>query len=622
MEELSFFEKLVVLYENIIDHPLFVLLFFVPIILFLLQKKHGKKVFIIVYFIVIIAILSIFGDIVFKLFDNLMDGLFMFLYFPNFITLFGVVVACSLIALVSLFSKNINKVSKIINYVSFGIVQSLFALILITVRVNKVNIYKDNALYTNKDILTLMQFLIGVFAIQVLSITIIKLINKATMVLDGKANITSSVNKQVVSLSKSKIKPVNIDNNRVGYINVADKSVTSKPRLKPFKFDINKLESINFSEYLFPSKGYSAFNLANKDVSYYNEIVPKKLFNKVDIDYNKYLNINVPDKPYKSFKLGNKDFSYLNEIVKVRKFKPALIDSSKFVYLKTFNRGFKKVVLQNKVAHYLNEVIKVRKFRLADLDSNKIIHLNVPKKSFNILSLDDKNFSYLNENVKNYNVIDIDYDKNVLMNVPSRSYNISSMDKDKNVYLDVPKRSYIISSIDNDKDINVDVPSRGYSSVSLNNKDFKYLNEIADTKSDLNMNEEFNSDEVFSFEKDLFKEKDNSFDYNEIKNPVSIKEEASEYDKMFNSKPILETSEKNNVVLPIFTLPRVVVKSEKLVDNLKIVDIQSVLDVIVKCHLMKDVVLKSDSKMTVKNLEICNFKLLASVIKIYKLIKK
>ena len=53
MEELSFFEKLVVLYENILDHPLFILLFFVPIILLFLQKKHGKKVFIIAFFLVI-----------------------------------------------------------------------------------------------------------------------------------------------------------------------------------------------------------------------------------------------------------------------------------------------------------------------------------------------------------------------------------------------------------------------------------------------------------------------------------------------------------------------------------------------------------------------------------------
>ena len=66
--------------------------------------------------------------------------------------------------------------------------------------------------------------------------------------------------------------------------------------------------------------------------------------------------------------------------------------------------------------------------------------------------------------------------------------NVISSHNDKDINVDVPSRGYKISSIDSDKDINVDVPSRGYSSVSLNNKDFKYLNEIADTKSDLNMN--------------------------------------------------------------------------------------------------------------------------------------
>ena len=612
MEELTFFEKLVVLYENILDHPLFVLLFFVPIILFFLQKKHGKKVFVAVYFLVIFALLISFGDIIFKLFDNLMDGLFMFLYFPNFITLFLVVVACSLIALISLLSKNISRVNRIINYVSFGIIQSLFALILITVRVNKINIYKDNALYTNKDVLTLMQFLIGTFSIQVLSIIIIRLINKATNVLDNKANISSDVKKQIVNLSKTKIKPINIDNNKVGYINVADKSLTSKPKLKPFKFDINKLESINFNDY-FISKPYSTIELSDKDVSYYNEVIPKKIFNKSSVNFNKDFNVNVPDSLYKSFKLSNRDFSYLNEVIRTRKLKPIMLDSNKFVYLKLINKGFKRIILQNKNVFYLNEVIKKRKLKPILLDSRKIVNLNVPSKSYNIFTLNNKMFEYLNE--ANF----------------SKKYRSVDLDLDKDIKIDVPNKKYSISSIDNDKSVSLDVSNKGFSKVSLKDKAFGYLNEVVKKVKPVKVEDEKNditNDSSFKFDDNLFKEK-GKFDYNESKKSGDTVELESEYDKMFNSKPDLLkpmknkfiSEEKHAAILPVMTFPRQSISPRKIIDNLQIVDIQSTLDVIVKCHLMKKVSLKTYEKMTVSNLEICNFKLVSSIINVYKLYK-
>ena len=698
MEELSFFEKLVVLYENFLSHPLFVLLFLVPIVLLFLQKKHGKKIFVIAYFLVIFVLLISFGDIIFKLFDNLMDGLFMFLYFPNFITLFLVVVICSLIALVSLLGKKINKVSKVINYVSFGIVQTLFSLILITVRMNKINIYKDNALYTNKDVLTLMQLLIGAFSIQVLSIVIIKLINKATNVLDSKANISSNVMKQVNNLSKTKIKPINIDNNKVGFINIADKSLTSRPLLKPFKFDINKIESIHFSEYLFSPKAYSILDFPNQDVTYSNELLQKKLYNRVDVDYNKNFNLNVLDSIYKNFKLDNRNFYYLNEVIKRRKLKPVILDSNKFVYLKIKDSTFKKVILENNGLYYLNEN-RNRDFRIIKLDSNRIVSLNIPKSSFKILSLDNRDFSYLNSvPSKGYSASDLNYNKDVLLEVPKKDYNISSIDSNKSVSMDVlgksysnvsledkdfgylnnvpskgysasdlnynkdvllevPKKDYNISSIDSSKSVSMDVLGKSYSNVSLEDKDFGYLNNVPSkgySASDLNYNKDvllevpkkdynissidssksvsmnvlgetnsanmLNKDngEEFKFDDSLFKEKAKPFDYLEEKKINDVSPKPSLYDKMFNSKPEVD----NKPLVPFMVFPKAEVSPVKLIDNLQIIDVQSTLDTVIKCNLMKNVHLRTYEKITVSNLNICNFKLLSDVVKKYKIVRK
>ena len=253
MEQLSLFEKFGILFDNIFQHPLFILILLVPVIMFLLQKKHGKKAFVFVYLIVIVLVLLVGGEVIFELFDNLMDGLFMTLYFPNFITLFVAIVLCSIIALFSFFSRKMYKVNKIINIAGFAIIQMLFLLILSLVKAKNIDIYADNALYSNSDVLTLMQLLIGTFTLQIISILIINAINKVTDILDKKSTpLASDINDEIKVLEKSKgslglIKNIKIDNTKVGYINVADKSETSKPLLKPFKFDVDKLESITLN---------------------------------------------------------------------------------------------------------------------------------------------------------------------------------------------------------------------------------------------------------------------------------------------------------------------------------------------------------------------------------------
>ena len=252
MEELSLLEKFGVLFDNIFQHPLFIILLLVPVIIFLLQKKHGKKAFIFVYLLVILFVLYIGGEVIFELFDNLMNCLFMTLYFPNFITLFVVVVLCSIIALFSFFSKKMYRVNKIINITAFAVIQMLFVLTLTVIRSNDIDIYADNALYSNSDVLTLMQLLIGTFALQVIAIVIINGINKVTDILDKRSTpLAEDISEEINNLEKSKkntlIKNIEIDSAKVGYINVADKANTSKPKLKPFKFDLDKLESITLN---------------------------------------------------------------------------------------------------------------------------------------------------------------------------------------------------------------------------------------------------------------------------------------------------------------------------------------------------------------------------------------
>ncbi len=422
MEELSFFDKLKVLFDNILDHPLFTLLFLVPVVLFFLQKKHGKKVYVIVYFLTILTVLFVFGDVIFDLFDNFMDGLFMVLYFPNFVTLFIVVILSSLFALMSLFSKKMYKVNRVINYTSFGIIQMLFTLILITVRINKINIYKDNALYTNSDVLTLMQLLIGMFAFQVIIILVINLINKFTYMLDKKSGKFSEPDSESVSYLKNTrklFKNVSINNEKVGFINVADTLSTSKPKLKPFKFDIKKIESITLHEEVVSKpKLFNRVVLDDKAVSYLNEIIKPRKFKPIELDSNKIKSIKLngkvfKDKLFNRIELEDKNFTYLNEIIKPRKFKPIELDSNKIKSIKLNGKVFKdklfnRVELEDKDFTYLNEIIKPIRFKVIGLNSDKVKSVELindsegpKKKLYNTISLDTTRPIYSNEILAN-----------------------------------------------------------------------------------------------------------------------------------------------------------------------------------------------------------------------------
>ncbi len=448
MEELSFLDKIKILFDNILAHPLFTLLFFVPLIIYFLQKKHGKRVFIIVYFIIIFSILIAFGDVIFKLFDNLMDGLFMVLYFPNFITLFGIVLITSIFALIAIFSTKMYKINKVINYVSFGIIQMLFVLILITIKINKINVYMSNALYTNSDVLSLMQLLVGVFVLQMISISVISAVNRITEKLDAK-----KMDVQTDDFDKNKsFKMVKINNEKVGFINVIDSIKTGKTKLKPFKFDINKIESISLEESKKP-KLYNVITLENKNFSYLNEMIKSNKFKLFELDFNKTQNINLNNelnekKSYRIKPFLNKGFVYLNNIIRSSKFK--LFDlnheKAKNVLLDGSldkKKTFKRIIIENREFSYLNEIVKSNNFRLIGLNSNKLQNIKLnssfdKKKSYSIKPILNKGFAYLNEVLSGKKIKSIDLDSEKIKHVKlddnlrkNKSFNKVTLDLNK-----------------------------------------------------------------------------------------------------------------------------------------------------------------------------------------------
>lgn len=222
MKELTFIEKLGILWQNILAHPIFIGILLLPIIFIIINKKITKKHIIVIYLLILATVFFVSNTTIFELFDNMVDGIFMSLYFPNFITLFIVEVSSAIIAFITFIKHNINKINKIINITGFIIIQTLFCLIITIIKSNNIDIYKENALYASNDILTLMQLLMGTFALQIIGILVVFSIEKITEFLDGntkkqkpikftKAKIITPFIEKEPEIKLEKQKPLNKD---------------------------------------------------------------------------------------------------------------------------------------------------------------------------------------------------------------------------------------------------------------------------------------------------------------------------------------------------------------------------------------------------------------------------
>lgn len=170
MNDVSLIEKIKTLTDIIISSPLFLFCFMMGIavlIFFIIslkkEKKVNKRIFIFVWLILAIIIIINYNSVIFKIIDNLFDALFMALYFPNTTVYFIILFISNFLFIVSLFRKKINKKFKIINFINALIVDLFLILIMDTVKTNSIDIYNQVSMYTNFNLMILLQLNSAIF---------------------------------------------------------------------------------------------------------------------------------------------------------------------------------------------------------------------------------------------------------------------------------------------------------------------------------------------------------------------------------------------------------------------------------------------------------------------------
>ena len=146
------------------------------------NKTIGKSLFIIGWIFIILFVIIKYNGYLSKLFDNLINTVFRQIFFPNLATYIIIIIITNIIFLYTVLNKKTKTLSKIINSIFFSTIMVLLVYTLDLIIKNKINVYEQDQLYTNEQVLTIIEASTIVFGLWILIIVskflIKKLINK------------------------------------------------------------------------------------------------------------------------------------------------------------------------------------------------------------------------------------------------------------------------------------------------------------------------------------------------------------------------------------------------------------------------------------------------------------
>ena len=183
MSKLSLLDKLSLFIDVAKDSLWSVLILLILIGLVYLFSKTDKKtmkinkiIYIGFSLLVLIILFIVYLPSIGKVFDNMMNNLFIVIYFPNLAVYFAAIIATSIILWVSLFSYKTSELIKRLNLVMYLIINYLFALVLYVINTKKLDIFSTESIYSNREATALIELTSIIFVVWILFLIIYKLV--------------------------------------------------------------------------------------------------------------------------------------------------------------------------------------------------------------------------------------------------------------------------------------------------------------------------------------------------------------------------------------------------------------------------------------------------------------
>ena len=183
MTYLTILEKLKILLDILLDYKIILIFTILLIILTLLNlvKILNKKKYIlsmILSFIVVFSI-SIISNykILSTTFDNFTTIFFRGIYFPSIYLYITTLILLLVVFIMSILSIKLPKTYKVINTTAFIINNIFLAIILNIIAKNKIDIFSVNSLYTNTNLVVILELNMSMIIIWLLSLIVVYLTN-------------------------------------------------------------------------------------------------------------------------------------------------------------------------------------------------------------------------------------------------------------------------------------------------------------------------------------------------------------------------------------------------------------------------------------------------------------
>lgn len=261
MSYLSIVEKFKILFDMILDVKfIFIFLGVLVIATFLyLIKKIDNRKYIMIITLSLLLILGI--DIVInykelaEVFDNFMTIFFSNIYFPSVYVYVGTLLIVAIAFITSMFNKMLNKIYKIINGITFVMNNILLVIILNIIAKSKIDVFTPNELYTNINLVAVLEISIGLFIVWVLSLVVVYITSVICDRIGNKRRevVTCSTNSEVevldtvedaseeVSVPEKELTPVMTIQEPIEFPSLIEEVV--EPSTVTYEIESNNVES-------------------------------------------------------------------------------------------------------------------------------------------------------------------------------------------------------------------------------------------------------------------------------------------------------------------------------------------------------------------------------------------
>lgn len=294
MNQLSFFDKINILFKLLFSSPIIIGIFAFSLILMIilffsskLNRKLIKYIFIFIYLLLIGFSIFKYGSYFLTSIDSFLTLFMANIYFPIVPIYVAIMVISFIIMIITLSGRHKSRFIKILNIVFFTIIQMLFVVFIYVIESNNIDLSTNTGLYSNEQTMTLLELGMGLFVVWIILLLVILYLKKADKIFKVKKpeeqnDFDEYINDYNIPSKLSSVSAPN--SSSVGENLVSENIITSS--------NINEDEEILSIDDL----NSGSFNDVKTDNSHFISNDKIKSSGSSDI-FNNFDFLNIPNKP-------------------------------------------------------------------------------------------------------------------------------------------------------------------------------------------------------------------------------------------------------------------------------------------------------------------------------------